>query len=226
MTYKTRQSKRLRHVRSDTVPISRAWLSRSTAAQGKTRVTGVVRNNKGSLQTFSYQPPQAVVQPWKGVPSYLPPGGPWGRGPAPPRVQPAEEQRRVGFFRYVDTRLRSIALEASSVIVEPRTLPILRDFLGKVASDSVLFPHIAPDGDGGVVAEWLAGGDRVQIGVAADIELFVFFADNTGNVRINEDFAQDAVSTELIRDVSRLLSQLTRRVNILNPDWRKLFTTR
>lgn len=141
----------------------------------------------------------------------------WGAVSGRSRVE------RVGYFRFVDTRLAHLYRgQESSVSTE--ALETMKRALIRIGRDGSLFPHIDEDGDGGIVAEWVAAGDRIEIGVEADGSLYLLVAIGRRTV-INNDFPGLSSSNPALRDeVSKALEQLTRRVNINNPNWRSLFS--
>ena len=89
---------------------------------------------------------------------------------------------------------------------------ILRSCL---ARDSV-FPTVADDGEGGLVADWRADDRRISIVVDSDGESLISVHGSAGQLIYRGD-----ASTQLRRH----LRDLTAYVNNSNPGWRSLFKT-
>lgn len=91
--------------------------------------------------------------------------------------------------------------------------------LTQICDADTVFPHVAPDGEGGVVATWFAGG--LMIEVACDSQLRLEFVRQDGDdgrrLTINSN------STQSLRDVRSELRNLTNLVITRNPSWRELF---
>jgi len=90
--------------------------------------------------------------------------------------------------------------------------------LQAICDRRTVFPFLAPTGDGGVIAEWRASAERVEIECEADGTLHVYATTERGSVRID-----DVWSDDVRRKTRRALLELSARVSRENPAWRRLF---
>ncbi|MGW5740777.1 hypothetical protein [Amycolatopsis sp. NPDC003861] len=97
--------------------------------------------------------------------------------------------------------------------------------LRHVGDDGTLFPYISADDDGGLIAEWVVGEQRIEIGVARDGSFYLIILSD-GKIEINVDHASAEGAEVDLATVRKLLNILTRKVNVQNPDWRRIFSAK
>jgi hypothetical protein len=93
------------------------------------------------------------------------------------------------------------------------------EILQKLADRRTVFPYLSPDGEGGVLGEWHARAQKLEIEVDADGNGVFYATDQDGNVVL-----QDDVSPQTEHKLRHLLLELSARVDQENPTWRELFT--
>jgi hypothetical protein len=90
--------------------------------------------------------------------------------------------------------------------------------LTQLGDARTVFPFLAPDGNGGVMAEWRAGEWRLEIEVSDAGDAYVY-ARTANGVLVDDDL----VGSEMVDRVRRLLLELSADVRAHNPAWRRLF---
>ncbi|MBO4162034.1 hypothetical protein [Micromonospora antibiotica] len=92
------------------------------------------------------------------------------------------------------------------------------EFLQKVSDRRTVFPFLSPDGEGGVLAEWHARKQRIEIEVDGDGNGLFYASDADGR-----EVLAGEVSPQSEHKLRRLLLDLSVRVDLENPTWRALF---
>lgn len=92
--------------------------------------------------------------------------------------------------------------------------------LAEVAEEETVLPFLSPTGDGGILAEWTAGVQKVVLEADATGQITVDASDNDGAPLFNGELSNE--TRDMLR---RALADLTVRANIDNPGWRSLFVT-
>ncbi|MER7768225.1 hypothetical protein [Kitasatospora sp. NPDC096140] len=92
--------------------------------------------------------------------------------------------------------------------------------LDHLTTSRSVFPFLTPTDDGGVLAEWRAGRERIEVEFSPDDPPYGFAAGSDGITRIDEYLNS---STSLAK-TKRLLEVLSGRVWAENPTWRTLFS--
>jgi hypothetical protein len=92
------------------------------------------------------------------------------------------------------------------------------EILKKVADRRTVFPYLSPDGEGGVLAEWHAKEQKIEIEVDAVGEANFYATDQAGKTVL-----EDGVNPTTEWKLRRLLLDLSARVDRENPTWRDLF---
>lgn len=95
----------------------------------------------------------------------------------------------------------------------------MHEVLGRVVERTTVFPFLSPNGEGGVLAEWHAGSQKIEIEVEADGTAYTYATDNQGKVVLDTN-----VSRETIKALRHILRVLSERVDEENPKWREMFS--
>lgn len=92
------------------------------------------------------------------------------------------------------------------------------EILQKVSDRRTVFPYLSPDGEGGVLAEWHARKQKIEVEIDAEGSAFYYATDQEGR-----ELLEGAVTPQTEHKLRRLLLDLSARVDQENPLWRELF---
>ncbi|WP_418959122.1 hypothetical protein [Streptomyces tritici] len=95
--------------------------------------------------------------------------------------------------------------------------------LAYVSHEDTVFPALTPDFEGGVVAEWRAGRQHLVLEVDADGVAFVTAVNEAGETEISADLNFDQELYRRLRSFDEMLLRMSKRVEMINPNWRSLF---
>jgi len=124
---------------------------------------------------------------------------------------------RRSYFQYIAERLAFLKEEG-----HPLTgLRFLDLILKRIGTETSLFPYISKAGDHEVSAEWIAGGDRIEI--ETDGCSFSVLVRESGKVTVNAECTSIHDANEILLYVEGVLNTFTERVNAVNPNWHIFF---
>ncbi|KJK12831.1 hypothetical protein UB45_05840 [Terrabacter sp. 28] len=112
---------------------------------------------------------------------------------------------------HISELLRSGELQRGTAI---RFIRVIK----QIQKQGLLFPRISADEDGEAIALWKAGRMSLEVSVPPEGNAYVRMTDAEGR----EQF-MNFVSWLPIKELTRFLAQLTRRVEQVNPAWRTVF---
>ncbi|MEV7322830.1 hypothetical protein [Streptomyces sp. NPDC093970] len=95
--------------------------------------------------------------------------------------------------------------------------------LRAVTDGASVYPTLVTDYEGGISAEWRAGKQKAAIEVDADGEAYLYVTDCRGDQVLAERLIASQDAYALIRTFGRELSEMSSRVERVNPAWRSLF---
>ncbi|WP_212840143.1 hypothetical protein [Catellatospora sp. IY07-71] len=90
--------------------------------------------------------------------------------------------------------------------------------MGRVSDRRTVYPFLSPFDKGGVLAEWHAGQQKIEVEVDRVGDIYVFATDERGRAILDAELDE---SVE--RKLRQLLNLLSQKVNKENPTWRRLF---
>lgn len=143
------------------------------------------------------------------------------------------ESTSFEIFDYLDrsfSRLERTFVSAppdSEFALKQGVVDCVRRILYRACDSRTVFPQLAPDGDGGLVAVWHAGELMVQINTDDELHSeFIFVRGNEiRTLHVNgEGQEHDPNQQESIGELRRWLLELSQHVNKHNPGWRRLFS--
>ncbi|MFI6576805.1 hypothetical protein ACIBFB_13465 [Nocardiopsis sp. NPDC050513] len=134
------------------------------------------------------------------------------------------------FVRYFSGRLRSIAAtsrglsETDHRFVNPRAVSKLAKVLIELKGESVVYPTIHPNAEGGLIAEWRSGPQVIIIEIEGDESIGDYFCstDADGNITLEKDCFEPECF-DCVEGIKKQLFKLSEKANSENPSWRKMF---
>jgi hypothetical protein len=151
------------------------------------------------------------------------------------RLRADEFGLRVGvseastIWRYVESKFSKLAQLPENWDDEGAPPPSkaaanrLRRLLRVTLTEGSVYPVIAPDFDGGLSAEWLAGKQRVAIDIDCDGMAYVYASDSFGNTVISAALSFGEEQYQTLRSLREVLARLSARIERVNPGWRGSF---
>lgn len=91
--------------------------------------------------------------------------------------------------------------------------------LDQLADSRSVYPFLTPTSEGGVLAEWRAGKERLEIEFTPGEAPYVYAVNVDGELRIDGHLGEKGIAAE----ARRALKDLSLRVWTSNPAWKRLF---
>ena len=136
-------------------------------------------------------------------------------------------------FDYLDrslSRLERTFVSAppdSEFALKQAVVNCFRNILYRACDSRTVFPQLAPDGEGGLVAVWHAGELMIQIYTDAELhsEILYVRGGTIKTLHVSGDVqGQDPKQQESIGELRSWLLELSKHVNKNNPGWQRLFS--
>ena len=125
-------------------------------------------------------------------------------------------------FEKLAARRDNVQMPSDTVFTGAVLIRLYRALM-HVCDENTVYPHVAPDGEGGVVATWFAGDLMIEIACDSQLRLEFVKQDGEDGLRRAINLGSAASLAASLRDVRNELRKLTELVNTRNPSWRKLF---
>ncbi|MFE0270397.1 hypothetical protein ACFWZ7_21635 [Nocardiopsis alba] len=94
----------------------------------------------------------------------------------------------------------------------------------ELKGESVVYPTIHPNAEGGLIAEWRSGPQIIVIEIEGNESIGDYFCstDIHGNITLEKD-CSESECLDCTEEVKRQLYRLSAKANSENPSWRKMF---
>jgi len=92
--------------------------------------------------------------------------------------------------------------------------------LDQVTEARSVYPFVTPTAEGGILAEWRAGKERIEIEFTPNDDPYVYVVDSDGVTQVDGYLRERGT----LLGVRRALKEISQRVWATNPTWKRLFT--
>ncbi|WP_139063528.1 hypothetical protein [Streptomyces zinciresistens] len=140
-------------------------------------------------------------------------------------LQPLGASTKLELQMYISSKLRELrSLETgwdgghAEPIAQSVTHQTYR-VLDHLTESRSVYPFLTPTAEGGVLAEWRAGKERLEIEFSPGEPPYVYAANIDGESRVDGYLSDRGIALE----AKRALKEISLRVWASNPTWKRLF---